>query len=159
LGEPAWVDWFGGAGILPQLASTVRNDSHLLSCQPGKTDTPILLYFRHTPSGYSLYVREPGNHFGKRVCLFGDYLGLGTAATQPPCLLTLESDTGAPFGLADLSTDRHVIRLALDGQYVAPVTRRGAPHLYLSFKKETTCCWMLKILERNVPWLSTPDER
>jgi hypothetical protein len=159
LGKPAWVNWFGGGGVLPGLVSTVRNDSHFLSCQPGVTDTPIALYFRHTESGYALYVREPGRHFGKGGCLFGDYLGLGATADRSPSVLTLETVAGAPTGLPDLSVDTQAVRLALNGRYIAPVARRNTANLYLSFAPGAAPHWTLTIQERNVPWLSTPDER
>lgn len=159
LGKPAWVNWFGGGGVLPGLVSTVRNDSHFLSCQPGVTDTPIALYFRHTESGYALYVREPGRHFGKGVCLFGDYLGLGATADRSPSVLTLENAAGVPFGPPDLSSDTQAVRLALNGRYMTPVTRQNTHHLYLAFASDLASYWTLKILERNVPWLSTPDEQ
>lgn len=159
LGKPAWINWLGGAGTLPGLTSTVRNDSHFLSCQPGMIDTPIILYFRHTASGYALYVREPGRHFGKGVCLFGDYLGLGATTIMPPSVLTLEDSDGTPVGLHALSSDSLAVRLALNGKYMVPVARKNTRNLYLSFAQETAPCWTLNIRERNVPWLSSPDEQ
>ncbi|MBD1597993.1 hypothetical protein [Pseudomonas typographi] len=72
LGKPAWVNWLGNVPVtVPHIVGTVRDDSAMLSCQAGITQAALTLYFRHTPGGYQLYVREPGAYFGQGVVIHG----------------------------------------------------------------------------------------
>lgn len=160
IGKAAWVNWFGGAGVLPGLASTVRDDSHMLSCQAAVRGRPMLFYFRHSPQGYRLYVREPGKYYGKAVRVY-DHAHLGVAALdhQAPSAFTLTSLGGDLVALADLDKNSHQIRLLQGGAAVARAGRQNSAYGYLAMKGEHTETWVLRIHQRNVPWLSTPYEQ
>lgn len=159
LGKPAWVNWLGVPLTAPHFVGTIRDDSAMLSCQPGNTDRAILLYFRHTDEGYSLYVREPGDYFGKAVVTQdGGYLGLMPPADHRPSPFTLLKPDGNPAHYADLASDINVIGLAMDGQHVSRSYRPNSSFEYLAARDKTVKLWVLKILKRNVPWLSSPNE-
>ncbi|MDF0730046.1 hypothetical protein P0Y43_04790 [Pseudomonas entomophila] len=160
LGKKAWVNWFGGAGVLPQLVSTVRDDSHLLSCQAGVSDQAMLLYFRHTPTGYRLYVREKGQHFGKGVKLTNDgYLGAFSSETSAPSALELRTPQGQRVSLSDLDADTHPVTLFHDGASIRRRRVEGLPYEYVGTDKGEPQTWNLHINSRNVPWLNAPYEQ
>ncbi|KJK05952.1 hypothetical protein D3C80_868970 [compost metagenome] len=158
-GKAAWVNRLGGAGVLPQLASTVRNDSHMLSCQAGISKKPMLFYFRQTPAGYRLYVREPGDHFGKGVWVH-DHSHLGVVSTDQndPSAFALRSSEGQIVSLSDLAGDEHQITLTHNGLSVSKGRRSNSPYEYLKTRGDLSTVWTLKVLERSVPWLSSPYE-
>lgn len=159
LGKPAWVNWLGIPVTAPHIVGTVRNDSAMLSCQAGTTVQAMRFYFRHTVQGYQLYVREPGDHFGKALVTYDDgYLGLMPAAASPPITLALRKPNDSPASYADLVTNTNLIGLAYSGRPIGRSRRRNSPFEYLAAKGTTAQLWVLKILERNVPWLSSPDE-
>ncbi|WP_342650495.1 hypothetical protein [Pseudomonas sp. REB1044] len=159
LGKPAWVNWFGNASTLPQLVSTVRNDSSMLSCQPGVGNDAVLLYFRHSPGGYRLYSRTPGEHFGKGVRLYGHgHLGLGSVTQHEPCLLTLQTPQGGAVMLDRWVGPRHPVVLSTEQGHVHPRRRPSSAFEYLSGQGLTPLTWTLTLIEREVPWLDSPQE-
>ena len=159
-GKAAWVNWFGGAGVLPGLASTVRDDSHMLSCQASAHGRPMLFYFRHSPQGYRLYVREPGKYYGRGVWVYGhSHLGVVDLERQEPSAFTLTSPDGSLVALADLEQNSHPVRLLQGGAAVARAGRHGSAYGYLAAKGDHAEDWVLRIHQRNVPWLSTPYEQ
>lgn len=159
-GKPVWVHKIGTA--LPpgsSLASTVRNDSAMLGCHPGVTGAAMVFYFRHKPGGYRLYAREPGRHFGKGVYLDKrGYLGLQPTDRYDPTPFGLYSLTGAPLSLQALEGDTHTLTLACKGAPVAPAWRANNRYHYLATTNAPAQPWRLRILERQVPWVSNPDE-
>ncbi|MBJ9976764.1 hypothetical protein IAE35_10460 [Pseudomonas sp. S75] len=157
-GAAVWVNWFGGAGLLPGLTSTVRNDSHLLGCQASPDTSPLLLYFRLSPKGYRLYVREPGKHFGHGVRLFERFLGVAALDTQDPQPLILKDDAGKVVSLMDLEGDEQRLTFECAGAAVTLGQRTNSPHRYLAQGGAVPARWTLSIVERNVPWLSQPYE-
>jgi hypothetical protein len=159
LGKPAWVNWLGPAVTAPYLVGTIRNDSAMLSCQAGLTHQAMKFYFRHTRSGYNLYVRAPGEHFGKALVAYDDvYLGLMASAVNNPSSLTLCKPNGSPASYADLLTGMNLVGLAFNGRRIGRSRRRNSPFEYLAAKENSTQLWILKVLEHNVPWLSSPNE-
>ncbi|AIZ34185.1 hypothetical protein ACE1YR_05695 [Pseudomonas sp. K1(2024)] len=159
LGKPAWVNWFGGASTLPQLASTVRNDSSMLSCQPGVGDQAVLLYFRYSEGGYRLYSRTPGEHFGKGVWLHGHgHLGLVSTRKQAPTTLRLQTLQGDALALSELAGSQHPVWLITEQGHVHPRQRLPSPFEYLGGQGQTPLTWSMTVIEREVPWLSSPDE-
>ncbi|WP_459207745.1 hypothetical protein ACSMEV_06765 [Pseudomonas sp. MLB6B] len=158
-GAPVWVNRLGGAGVLPGLASTVRNDSNLLGCQASEHATPLLLYFRHTESGYRLYVREPGEHFGKGIKLIDDlYLSLGSTYECNPQPVTLKTLDGQGVDMDGLADDTHSVQLEAGGKPIVLGKRSYSRHTYLTRAEGTPLPWTLMIVQRNVPWVSQPDE-
>ncbi|MFS0828835.1 hypothetical protein [Pseudomonas phoenicis] len=158
-GAPVWINRLGGAGVLPGLVSTVRNDSHLLGCRANEQVAPLLFYCRHTPSGYHLYVREPGKHFGKGIKrIDGAYLGLGCVHEPNPQPITLETPGGQNVDLRDLPHDTHPVSLKAGDRPIALGRRNHSPHTYLTLSAGAPLLWTLKIVARNVPWVSQPDE-
>jgi hypothetical protein len=159
-GKPVWVHRLGTP--LPpgtSLASTVRNDSAMLGCHPGVVQTGMTFYFRHTAGGYRLYAREPGKHFGKGVYLDNSrHLGLRPTDQYDPSTFDLYSLAGTPLGLMDLKGNTHRITLACHGAAVAPALRASSRYHYLAATGAPAQPWHLQVLERNVPWVSTPDE-
>ncbi|WP_263260238.1 hypothetical protein [Pseudomonas sp. RIT-PI-S] len=160
LGKPAWVNRVGDVPVtVPHLASTVRNDSAMLSCQSGVVQAAMTFYFRHTSEGYRLYVREPGEHFGKAVVAHHDKcLGLAPTDKHTPSLFTLHRPGGEPVTLRDLLADTHLVTLSSDGAGISPSRRANTSHQYLAARSKAPQVWFLKIAERSVPWLSSPDE-
>ncbi|HWD32312.1 MAG TPA: hypothetical protein VG536_12080 [Pseudomonas sp.] len=159
LGKPAWVNWFGGPGVLPQLASTMRNDSHMLSCQAGVTNKAMLFYFRQAPAGYRLYVREPGDHFGKGVWVYDhSHLGLVSPDNKDPSAFELRSPEGEIISLSDMTGDEQQITLTHKGVSISRGTRSSSPFEYLTTRNDLPQVWTLKLLQRSVPWLSSPYE-
>ncbi len=119
----------------------------------------MVLYFRHKPGGYRLYTREPGKHFGKGVYLDkGGYLGLQPTDRYDPTLFSLHSLTGTTLSLQDLDGDTHTLILACDGAPIATARRASNRYHYLAATNAPAQPWRLQILEREVPWISTPDE-
>lgn len=159
LGKPAWVNWLGLPVTAPYLVGTIRNDSAMLSCQAGLTHQAMRFYFRHTRSGYNLYVREPGEHFGKALVAYDDvYLGLMASTVNTPSPLTLRKLNGSPASYTDLVTGVNLVGLAFNGRRIGRSHRRNSAFEYLAAKDNSTQLWILKVLERNVPWLNSPDE-
>lgn len=158
-GEPVWINTLGGAGILPGLVSTVRNDSSMLSCHPSVNCAPMVFYFRHTSEGYRLYVRETGDHFGKGVVVH-DHKHLGVQQTDryDPSLFTLKGPDGRALELSELTSDFHSVMLIHGESGISRSRRSNSTYEYLAAKDQAPHIWLLRILERNVPWLSSPDE-
>jgi len=158
-GSPVWVNRLGGAGVLPGLASTVRNDLNLLGCQPSEHAAPLLLYFRQTESGYRLYVREPGKHFGKGIKLVdGIYLSLGSTYESNPQPVMLKTPDGQDVDLDGLPDDAHSVMLEAGGKPIVLGRRSYSQHTYLTRAEGTPLPWTLTIVARSVPWVSQPDE-
>lgn len=154
LGKPAWVTTFYAPSV-----SKPRDDSAMLSCQPGTTETAMLFYFRHTDTGYRLYVREPGAHFGQGVVVQdGGCLGVVATTRQEPSVFELRTPDGQAVTLADLDSDLSLVALAHGGASVSRARRAKSAYEYLAVDNKDAQVWVMKIAERNVPWLSNPDE-
>lgn len=159
LGKPAWVNWLGLPITAPHLVGTIRNDSAMLSCQVGVTDKAMKFYFRHTVDGYRLYVREPGDHFGKAVVTYDDvYLGLMPSDVRASSPFGLCKPNGSPASYADLITDTNLVGLIYNGRRVGWSRRPKSPFEYLAARGKNDHLWVLRLSERNVPWLNSPDE-
>lgn len=158
LGKAAWANRLPSlATLAPHLASTVRNDSHLLSCQAGVTHRPMAFYFQWSDQGYELYVRSPGKYFSRGLALDeAGFLGVMPVAQRPPALLSIHLWNGEPVATADTSSAFWVVTLAIAGEPITPCRRPYAGYQYLSPKPSAARPWKLRILERNViaPWLS-----
>jgi hypothetical protein len=159
IGKPAWVNWLGVPLTAPHVVGTMRDDSAMLSCHRGESQHAMTLYFRHTADGYRLYVREPGKHFGKGVVAQdGAYLGVKPTPLAAPSLFALRRANGKAASFSELPTDTNLITLACNGAAISRCRRVNSTYEYLAAKNETAQLWVLKILERNVPWLSSSDE-
>lgn len=158
-GKPVWVDKLGVPAVGPTLASTVRNDSAMLGCHAGATADAMLFYFRHTPEGYRLYVREPGEDFGKGV--FADasgYLGVQEIGEHSPSGVDLRSPAGQSLSLVDLAEDTAPVTLACNGAPISRTSRATQRYHYLWAGHAPAQVWWLKIVKRDVPWLNSPHE-
>lgn len=163
LGKAAWANRLPSlAGLAPHLASTVRNDSHLLSCQAGVTPKPMAFYFQWTTEGYQLYVRSPGKYFSRGVALDeGGFLGVLPADQRAPALLELNCLSERPFDPTDVSASQYAIKLSTEGAAITPRRRAHSGYQYLGVEHPNAQIWKLLIIERNVsaPWLSEPGEQ
>ena len=161
LGHPARIPLAGSGGSVFSGRFSERDDSHLLGHLPVENaPPPPTLYFRHFEEGYYLYVRTPGNHFGKGISR-GRHGEIGAYPTQTlaPACFELLGPNGALI-LSDIPVNAFhcVLRERASGMCLHRHKRFDAAHTYVFAKRDERMRLTLNILERNAAWLSDPDE-
>lgn len=139
-----------------------RDESHYLGHREALIDVPPLhLYFRSVEGGYRLYVRS-NVRFGKALFRMSEQcLGASTYEQEgrdPDLFQLLNQDNNRidPTVIGD----RFDFRLALAGQSTPFQLRKfqNNPYTYASSKGGPPLQLSMRILQRNAPYLSAPDE-
>ncbi|AWY41292.1 hypothetical protein DKY63_15920 [Pseudomonas putida] len=139
-----------------------RDDSHLLGLRkdvPTNHRPRLTLYFRHTNSGYQLYIRTPGPYFG--MCLSTNDNGLVGAFPSDKSSDTfyLIRENGIPINLENLNDTTPCIYLqSRNAGVLHTFIARGSPYTYIATKDGTALAFNLNTLERNAPYLNHPSE-
>jgi hypothetical protein len=144
-------------------ATRRHDDSHLLGSRPRcevKNIAPLSIYFRCTDDYYHLYIRSHGTYTGR--CISKDaagVLGAFPAAGSDTTTFNLQSLQNRTMTLENMAKDIQRVRLkARNSGHIGAVFRSGAPYSYLAGIEEEGVVFKLRILERNAPYLSNPDE-
>jgi hypothetical protein len=115
-----------------------------------------VLYFRCNGDDYTLYIRSEGDHFGK-IINGTDIFFTANTVTSPTRFNII--DTNNDIVTLDKLSDNQVIRLKTrNGEILKSEFTWGndPERIVLDGRREVT--FDLNILERNVSYLSTPDE-
>ena len=144
-------------------ATRNHDDSHLLGRRPRsevKNIAPLNIYFRCTDDYYHLYIRSHVTYTGR--CISKDaagVLGAFPAAGGDTTSFNLLSLQNRTITLENMVKNTQLVRLkARNSGHIGAVFRRGAPYSYLAGIEEEGIVFELRILERNAPYLSNPDE-
>ncbi|WP_460140874.1 hypothetical protein [Pseudomonas sp. S2_E01] len=134
--------------------------SHFLALRPNTSAPPDLsltLYFRHAHYGYTLYIRTPGQHFGK--CLSHDNNLIGAFPPGEASLFHLVDTLNSTINLDHIQADETTIFLRLKNSgLIHAQSSHHSRHVFIGNKGGLPLPFKLKILERNAPYINHPDE-
>jgi len=132
-----------------------RDHSHFLSLRP---EPRLTLYFRYTGSAYRIYIRTPGPYFGK--CLSIEDGLLGAFPSDGATTFNLIDKRGFIQPIESVNTDRLDIYLQVAGSPGVLHTHRlpDSKFTYFADKNGYPHMFNFTILERNAPYLSSPEE-
>lgn len=124
----------------------------------GQSDEGVidLLYFRCDGDAYTLYIRSKGDYFGKTINRIGIFF-TADLDNSPTKFNIIDSDN--EIVTLDKLSDNQAIRLKTrNGEMLKSEFRWAddAERIVLDGRRVVT--FNLNILERNVSYLSTPDE-
>lgn len=133
--------------------------SHFLAL---RSNTPVplksllTLYFRHSNHGYTLYIRTPGQHYGKCLSYDGGLIG----AFRPSKAATFQLlHNCAIINLDDIKQDTNTVFLQVkDSGLIHAHNTHESEHTYIADKGGIPLPFNLNILERNAPYINHPDE-
>ncbi|VVN87532.1 hypothetical protein [Pseudomonas fluorescens] len=115
-----------------------------------------VLYFRCDGDDYTLYIRSEGDHFGKIINAIDIFFTANTA-TSPTTFNII--DTNNEIVTLDKLSDNQAIRLKTrDGEILKSEFTWGNDPERIVLDGRRLVTFDLNILERNVSYLSTPDE-
>ena len=146
----------------PSIATEVRDVSNVLTMIAVNVNQPLVFYCRNEDDYYTFYNRTPGPYYGKVISKnqHDKFAALPAAGRDTTTFNFLDLD-GNIITLDDIQSDQVDVRIQ---------TRAGAPlGLNNKFSKinrvhhfigeyGTQLTWRMKILERNTPYISDPDE-
>ncbi|MGH2422540.1 hypothetical protein EJ576_17180 [Pseudomonas sp. C 49-2] len=143
----------------PQLTSGGEDASNVLCIDPDKTRASVKFYFRCTNNFYHLYLRTPGNYYGK---ILGVDNGGRVIATNNNAAATfnLIDAKNRIVTLDDLAADKQTLRIR-NTRVIATLSRMNRPgrgYLIHGLGGGVRLDFYLNILERNSAYLDSPDE-
>lgn len=161
LGEKAFVTSTMVSGGFFSGRRQKHEVSHLLGLRHEATtnaERPLTLYFRHSRTGYTLYIRTKGRHYGK--CLHVNKEGLIGAFAEPESTsFILLNDNCERVNLDHIKTDVPSLYLqARDSGLVHSHKTHDSDYTFIADKGGIPLPLTLNILERNAPYLNHPDE-
>jgi len=116
-----------------------------------------VLYFRCEGSTYTLYIRSEGDHFGRTIDRIDNFFTTSTASDTTT--FNIIDENGKTLTLDDLDTDNEMIGLQIrSGKVLKTEFVWGNEPKRVMLEGQRILRFELKILERNVPYLSHPDE-
>jgi len=120
----------------------------------GLADT---FYFRCTDDYYTLYIRTEGEHFGKVIDQQGN--AFTGSSNQSHVNFNIIGTNGKILTLEDFSSDDQVIQLqTTQGNILRSEFGWADFPVRLELEGQLALYLNLNILQRNVPYLSNPDE-
>ncbi|MEX3773953.1 hypothetical protein [Pseudomonas sp. MYb118] len=134
--------------------------SHFLSLRAKTSappEVPLTIYFRHADYGYTLYIRTPGQHYGK--CLSHERDLVGAFPPGEASLFDLLNFQNSSINLDHIKEDETTVFLKLKKTGVLHVQNsHNSKHLFIGNTGGLPLPFKLKILERNAPYINHPDE-
>ncbi|WLH12012.1 hypothetical protein PSH58_24790 [Pseudomonas hefeiensis] len=140
-GKPAMatVSLFSG-GFFTGRPQT-HDHSSLLGMRPkgqNLSATPLKLHFRHTNDGYSLVIKNTGEHdnklIGKRWL---EVLGAQDSGTDDPMFFTLVDHQNNAITLKNIFTPHLPVSLMTENKkHIGGLKVRGSPYIYLAETEE-----------------------
>ncbi|QVW22359.1 hypothetical protein KJF94_21140 [Pseudomonas hormoni] len=116
-----------------------------------------VLYFRCDGDTYTLYIRTEGKHFGKTIDRVENFFTTSTARNTTT--FDIIGENGKVITLDQLDTDKEVIALQTrSGDLLKTEVVWTDEPKRIMLNGQSPITFGLKILERNVPYLSHPDE-
>ncbi|MCQ6259916.1 hypothetical protein [Pseudomonas sp. Q11] len=151
-GKPAMatVSLFSG-GFFTGRPQT-HDHSSLLGMRPkgqNLSAAALKLHFRHTSDGYSLVIKNTGEHdnkfIGKRWL---EVLGAQDSGTDDPMLFTLVDHQNNAITLKNISSPHLPVSLMTEKKkYIGGLKVRGSPYIYLAETEKTAkATFILSIL-------------
>lgn len=117
----------------------------------------LLLYFRHTQHGYTIYIRTPGRHYGK--CLSHDRGLLGAFPSDKTTIFQLLDGNCGPINIDHMKKNKTMAFLQVkDSGLIHAHNINESEHTYIADKGGIPLLFNLNILERNAPYINHPDE-
>ena len=157
-GPPVMVtDLLGSGGVFsgkPQL----RDDSATMGLQPhatGGVKAALKLYFRHTPKGYEIHIKHPGQYDRHRLGKnHMDILHARSPTLKNPLTFTLLDQDNRIVTGSNLNEAHTLITLKTHNHKFIGIRRaKSSPHQYLG---ETTehhkAVFLLSIIARSVAY-------
>ncbi|MBZ9781309.1 hypothetical protein K9857_07035 [Pseudomonas sp. REP124] len=134
--------------------------SHFLALRTHTSADPIdllTIYFRHTSHGYTLYIRTPGQYYGK--CLGSDKGKIGALRSEESSTFNLINKDHCPINLDCIEEDTTTIFLQVKNSGLIHAHNvHDSGHTYIGDKGGTPLSFKLNILQRNAPYINHPDE-
>ncbi|POA19021.1 hypothetical protein C1886_14390 [Pseudomonas sp. FW300-N1A1] len=156
-GKPALatVSMFSG-GFFTGKPQTHDHSSMLGICpnERGSAAAPLKLYFRHTPNGYVLAIKNTGEYYNQFISeSWLEILGAVKSTIEDLTVFTLIDHQNKPITLDNLQANHSPISLMTeDKRYVGGIKVKGSPYVYLGNTKERSkITFILSVLERKVP--------
>lgn len=161
LGDEAYVSsptasggWFTGK-------RREQDHSHMLGLRPGNpknSELPLTLYFRHSKSAYTLYIRTPGPFY--RMCIGSNNEGLfGAVPPRESTHFTLLNINSSDFNIETTTQDTISLYLkAKHSGFMHAQTLHNSKHIHIGDRGGEPWPFTLNILERNAPYINRPNE-